>query len=250
MIRAKTVLLVLFVAALALVAQLSLAQEAPWTARDNLGDGYPPGDPSGTIPAADIIFTPDDAAHPVCPPFGACPPAMQITDQYLAFGVDFTVFDGNPPVGVFTDPPDKFGGVNGAGNLDLLTNTCGRIVVVGTQTQGATDLVGIEAGFVGGPNDLLLEVYDVGGAVIGSSIADAGIGADGDLVAFVQLGSPTIASFCVITPTQDTYGLRRIHLNDPTGGVPAMGSAALLAVVVTAALIGLLALDRRRRAIG
>jgi len=94
-----------------------------------------------------------------------------------------------------------------------VTNTCGRIVFFGSQAQATTDLVIIEAGFVGGPSDILLEVYDINGAVIGSSIADDGVGPDGDLVAKVQLGSSTIASFCVITPTVDTYGLRRIHLN-------------------------------------
>ena len=94
------------------------------------------GAPEG-VPTADITFEPTSAAHPTCPPFGACPPAPQITDEYLAFGVDFTPFGGNPPVGVFTDPPDKFGGVSG-GILDLLTPTCGRIVSPGSTTQGTS----------------------------------------------------------------------------------------------------------------
>jgi hypothetical protein len=204
------------VAALALTAlifQPLSAQGAPWTALDNKGVTHPPG---GFVGAAqDVVFTPDNAPHNTCPPFGPCPPGNRTTTEYLAFGVDFTVFGGNPPLGIFSDPPDKFGGVNAAGDLDLITDSCGRIVIPNSQAQATTDLVMIEAGFVGGPGDILLEVYNVGGAVIGSSIADDGIGPDGDLVARVQLGSATIASFCVITPTNDTYGLRRIHLNSP-----------------------------------
>ena len=158
-----------FLVSVALLAQPALAQ-GPVTAQDNQGVADP-GTQQG-VPMADIIFVPDDAAHAVCPPFGACPPADQVTTEYIGFGVDFSVFDGNPPVGVFTDPPDKFGGVNGAGDLDLITDTCGRIVATGSTAQATTDLVVIEAGFVGGPNDILLEVYDLGGSMIGSAILD------------------------------------------------------------------------------
>ena len=245
--RSRIMALVVLLSLVALTSQSLLAQSNSWTVQDNPGAADPPTDLGG-VPTADIIFTPDSAAHAVCPPFGQCPPGLQITNEYNDFGVDFVVFDGHPPMGVFSDPPDKFGGVNGSGDLDLVTDSCGRIVVPGSQSQGATDLVIIEAGFVGGPNDILLEVYDAGGTVIGSSIADDGTGADGDLVAVVQVGGQTIASFCVITPTNDTHGVRRIHLNDPAVDVPAMSPAAVLGLALLMAVVGFLFLRQRKQA--
>jgi hypothetical protein len=175
----------------------------------------------GGFPATDILFQAADAAHPVCPPFGACPPALQITTEYIGFGVDFTQFDGNPPVGVFTDPPDEFGGVNAQEILDLLTDVNGRIVETNTTTQGLTDIICMSAGFVAGPADLLLEAFDAGGNLVGSSIADDGTDPDGRLIAVVDAGAGNnvIASFRVSTPTGDTYGVLRICLNDP-GPIP------------------------------
>ncbi len=168
------------------------------------------------VPVTDIAFDPADAAHPVCTPFAACPPASQVTVEYIAFGVDFTPFGGNPPVGVFTDPPDLFAGVNGAGVIDLVTATCGRIVELGTTTQGLTDFIGVSGGFVGGPSDLLLEAFDNAGVLIGSSIADDGVDGGGYLIAEVPDPSGTIASFCMSTPTADFHGVNFIYLNNPT----------------------------------
>jgi hypothetical protein len=193
------------VAAVVLVAVPSQA-EVTGTPRTRSAQGIPP---------TDITFEPASAAHPTCPAFGACPPGSQITTQYLAFGVDFTVFGGHPPVGVFTDPPDKFGGVNAGGNLDLLTPTCGRIVLVGTSTQGRTNFIATAAGFSGGPQDLLLEAYNNAGALIGSSLADDGVDADGDLIAEVPDPSGQIASFCLSTPTGDAHGVHFVYLNTP-----------------------------------
>jgi len=167
------------------------------------------------VPAADITFEPISAAHPICPPFGPCPPGMQITTHYLAFGVDFTVFNGHPPTGVFSDPPEKFGGVNAQGNLDLVTPDCGRIVVVGTTNQGLTNFLAISAGAVAGAADILLEVFNPAGALIGSSIADDGADGDGDLIAEVSDPTQQIASFCVSSPTLDTYGHHFVYLNTP-----------------------------------
>jgi hypothetical protein len=167
------------------------------------------------VPPVNITFEPASAAHPTCPPFGACPPAQQITTQYLGFGVNFAVFGGHPPVGVFTDPPDKFGGVNSGGILDLITPTCGRIMLVGTSTPGRTNFIGVAAGFSSGPNDLLLEAFNQNGSLIGSSIADDGFDADGDLIAEVPDPNGTIASFCLSTPTGDTHGVHFVYLNTP-----------------------------------
>lgn len=167
------------------------------------------------VPPVDITFEPASAAHPNCPPFGACPPGIQVTIEYLTFGVDFTTFNGHPPVGVFTDPPDKFGGVNASGDLDLVTPTCGRIVLLGTTTQGLTNFIGAAAGAVSGPADILLEAFDGAGGLIGSSIADDGVDADGDLIAEVPDPSGSIASFCVSTPTADTHGVHFIYLDTP-----------------------------------
>ena len=244
--RSRIMALVVLLSLVALTSQSLLAQGDPWTILDNPGPADPPAEPRG-VPTADIIFTPDSAAHSLCPPFAACPPGSQITDEYIDFGVDFTVFNGNPPVGVFIDPPEKFAGVNGSGDLDLVTDSCGRIVVPGSQSQATTDLIIIEAGNVLGPNDILLEVYDAGGTVIGSSIADDGTGEDGDLVAVVQVDGQTIASFCVITPTNDTYGLRRIHLNDPGVGVQTMSPAAILGLALLMAVVGSLFLRQGKQ---
>jgi hypothetical protein len=189
-----------------LVAAIPAAAGVTGAAKGGAAEGVPP---------SDITFEPISAAHPVCPPFGACPPASQVTTEYLAFGVDFTEFNGHPPVGVFDDPPEKFGGVTG-GILDLVTATCGRIVSLGTTTQGVTDFIGMAGGNVGGPSDLLLEAFDAGGGLIGSSIADDGVDADGDLIAEVSDPTNSIASFCVSTPSQDSHGVHFIYLNDPT----------------------------------
>jgi hypothetical protein len=167
------------------------------------------------VPAADITFEPVSAAHPTCPPFGPCPPGSQITTHYVAFGVDFTVFNGHPPTGVFSDPPEKFGGVNAQGDLDLVTPDCGRIVVVGTTNQGLTDFIAIAAGSVAGPADILLEAFNPAGVLIGSSIADDGADADGDLIAEISDPTQQIASFCVSSPTLDTYGHHFVYLNTP-----------------------------------
>jgi hypothetical protein len=167
------------------------------------------------VPAADITFEPISAAHPTCPPFGPCPSGSQITTHYLAFGVDFTVFNGHPPVGVFSDPPEKFGGVNAGGILDLVTPDCGRIVLVGSTTQGVTNFIAIAAGSVGGPTDILLEAFNPAGALIGSSIADDGVDGDGDLIAEFSDPGQQIGSFCVSTPTQDTFGHHFVYLNTP-----------------------------------
>ncbi len=180
--------------------------------------GQPGQQVPGGFPVTDILFQAADAPHPVCPPFGSCPPALQITTEYIGFGVDFTQFDGNPPVGVFTDPPDEFGGVNAQEILDLLTPVNGRIVPVGTTTQGLTDIICMSGGFVAGPNDLLLEAFDAGGNLVGSSFADDGTDPDGRLIAVVDAGpgNNVIASFRVSTPTFDSFGVLRICLNDPT----------------------------------
>lgn len=180
--------------------------------------GEPDQQVPGGFPATDILFQAADAPHPVCPPFGSCPPALQITTEYIGFGVDFTPFDGNPPVGVFTDPPDEFGGVNAQEILDLLTPVNGRIVEVGTTTQGLTDIICMSGGFVAGPSDLLLEAFDAGGGLVGSSFADDGTDPDGRLIAVVDAGAGNnvIASFRVSTPTADTFGVLRICLDDPT----------------------------------
>jgi hypothetical protein len=169
-------------------------------------------------PASDISFIPEDAAHPLCPAFGACPPASQISTEYIGFGVDFSEQPGQPPVGVFADGPltDEWGGVNAVGNLDLQTDVNGRVVWQGTTAQGLTDLIAVTAGFVSSPHDILLEVFNSDGVLIGSSIGDDGFGPDSRHLAIVNLsGDFSIASFRVSTPTSDAYGVRRIYLNTP-----------------------------------
>lgn len=238
----------LFALCLAVLAWPSLASEVvPYTWQDNVArpsvqKGVTPAAGDVVAAAAAIDFTPSDASHTVCPAYGACPPGSQTTTEYIDFGVDFTQFGSHPPVGVFDDGAiPKWGGVNGSGNLDLLTDTCARIVEPGTTTQGVTDYLAVAAGHVEGPSAILLEAYDAGGTLVGSSIGDDGNGTadSGDVLAVVDLsGTPVIASFCVSTPTADNYGVSEIALNTPTAAVPTVAPLGLVGLALLLMIIG------------
>ncbi len=184
-----------------------------------------------------FIFTPMDAPHVNSPPFGPVAPGGVITTEYIDFGVDFTS-TGGPDVAVFDDGGKVFAwtGVNDAGIVDLLTETNGWSVIPGPTDQGTTDMIQIEAGFVGSNDALLLEVFDTGGFLIGSTIFDDGIGPNGRRLGMLNVAG--IASFRVSTPLSDTYGVDTIWLG---AIVPGPGALALMAVG------GVFARRRRRR---
>ncbi|MCP4711038.1 MAG: hypothetical protein GY869_20650, partial [Planctomycetes bacterium] len=61
--------------------------------------------------------------------------------------------------------------------------------------------------------------FDQAGNLLGSSIGDDGYGPEGYSLAVVDLTShpvPAIASFRVSTPSNDTFGVRRIYLESPS----------------------------------
>lgn len=189
-----------------------LASEAPGAAQltGPKGNGATFG-----VPVVDITFEPSDAPHATCKAFGPCPPENFVTTEYLGFGVDFSAWAGHAPVAVFDDPPEKFGGVNDSGILDLFTTTCGRIVVPGSSAAGLTDFIAVAAGLAD-PGGNFLEAFDSGGVLIGSSFNDDGMDADGDLIAEVSDPTNSIAGFCVSTPNKDAFGVHFVYLNDPT----------------------------------
>jgi hypothetical protein len=182
-------------------------------------------------------FSPSDAPHVNSPPFGPVSPGGVITTEYVGFGVDFTSFNGSPDVAVFDDPPEAWTGVNDAGIVDLLTDTFGRIVMPGTTRQGTTDMIQIEAGLLLSDDGLVLEVFDVVGALIGATIFDDGVGPNGRRLAMLDVDG--IASFRVTTPLDDHYGINTIWLGEI---IPA--PASLAAMVIGS---GFACLRRRRR---
>ena len=202
---------------------------------------------------AEISFVPEDAAHPMCPAFGSCPPALQITTEYVGFGVDFTAQPGQPPVGIFDDFPEEWGGVNAAEVLDLLTDVHGRIVVPGSTDQGATDFLAVTAGFVNAPEDILLEAFDADDVLVGSSFGDDGFGPDSRHLAIVDLtGTPVIARFRVTTPTADSFGMRRVYLNNPIAGVdtieiPALNTTGIVILLLLLSGTGVMLLRQYRQ---
>src|SRR4051812_25256728 len=99
---------------------------------------------AGAAQASLITFTPTSAPVAQSPPFG--PLAQALADNYINFGVDFTY--GNTE-GYFDDGGGTFAfaGVNGGGNVDLLSDVDGRIVLTGSHTSATTNFLYAEAGF-------------------------------------------------------------------------------------------------------
>jgi hypothetical protein len=215
----------LFFAVIA-VPQVVLAQE-PFTGLDN-----GPINTGGVVIAqqvGDIIFTPDSISlgpGDVSPPFGTMTRAF--TTEYQDFGVVFgTIPAGDVPTAIFSDPPDAWGGVNTGGVVDLLTPIVGAIVLPGTTTIATTSFLRVEGGYADVGN-LLLEVFDSNGNLLGSTTNDDGTGTYGRTLMILSI--PGISYFRISTPAEDAFGVNEIQLNTPTAisaSTPTVGGLIL-----------------------
>lgn len=163
---------------------------------------------------------------------------------YVGFGVDFSM---GRREGVFCDEylgwsctVQAFGGVDGSGDLDLLTAVDGRIVVPGTLAQGLTSQFYAEAGYAAA-GALLLTVYDIDGNDIGHVLNGSPVGPHGRTTFSITTPTARIASFAISSPGADGFGVDVISLATPIG-VPEPGSLALMGAGMLA-----LGLIRRRR---
>jgi hypothetical protein len=185
--------------------------------------------------AAIIAFVPGDRPVAVGTAFG--PVAEVVGAAFTDFGVDFT--PGNDE-GIFDDPPLAFGGVNAAGEVDLVTDVDGRIVVPGTLTASVTSYFYAEAGDAA-TGSLTLSVFDTDGNLLASVPNGPSTGANGNTTFEITRAIADIASFRI--SGADTYGVNEIRLETPGGDVPVPAPGAL-------ALFGLglagLALSRRK----
>lgn len=185
-------------------------------------------------------FGPDsNPAVAVTPFFGPLAPGGALGTNYIDFGVDFSY---GGVEGFFDDGDiNEFGGINGAGDLDLLTGVDGRIVTLGTLTQSTSNFIFVEAGFAA-PGTLLLQAFDLSNMLIGSQVNTAANGPNGRSVFFIS--TPGIAFFSLTG--SDTFGVAQISINPASlGGVPEPTSWAML--IAGFGLVG--ATLRRRRSV-
>jgi hypothetical protein len=168
----------------------------------------------------------------------------EVGTGYIGFGVDFSR---GGREGVFCDEylgrsciVQAFGGVNGSGDLDLLTGVDGRIVVPGTLAQGLTSQIYAEAGYAAA-GALLLTVYDIDGNGIGHVLNGNPVGPHGRTTFSITAPGAMIASFAISSPGADGFGVDVISLATPIG-IPEPSSLALIG----GGILGL-GLIRRRR---
>ena len=166
---------------------------------------------------AAIAFSPTsiDTTGKVSPLLGAA--TYTVTSDYDGFGVHF----GRPgsPAAIFFDdsasPPQvhAWGGINGSGVVDALAPVNGRVVMPGTGGGAAgTSRITVEGGFAP-EGSLLLEAFDCGGTLIGSTINDDGTGPNGRTL--MTLSTAGIHSFRVSSPANDTFGVDSIEMEEP-----------------------------------
>lgn len=135
-------------------------------------------------------------------------------------GFNTAAYDGPTPAWSFVDAD---------GILSLNEFVGARIVVPATGQPGTTDLMWVEVDLADDAEHVELVCWDSVGKFLGSTHADDGAGADGDLIA--KFEHPGIASFMLMEHhdghghEEEFFGLRRIHLNTPVpgAGVVVMG---------------------------
>lgn len=164
-------------------------------------------------------FVPGDVAVPVSPAGGALVAGGDLGAKYIAYGVDFTW---GGVEGIFSDPPLAFGGVNGAGDIDLLSAVDGRIVLPNTLTTAGTTYLYAEAGFAG-DGSLTLEVFDAAQSLVATLVNGPPLGQFGRTT-FTYTGS-AISYFRI--SGQDSFGVNEILLA-PRGVVPEPMTWALM----------------------
>lgn len=186
--------------------------------------------------AQDISFTPEDGPGVLSEAFEHVLPGGIHSTEYVPFGVDFSGFS----IGAYAGPDAGWSFVDADGILSLNEYVGGRIVMPETGRPGVTDLVWVDADLVDDPDAVQLACWDSMGKFLGVSIADGGVGPDGDLIA--KFEHPGIASFMLLENgghggEEARFGVRRIYLNTP---VPTPGTGGLV-------LVGLFAAARTRR---
>jgi hypothetical protein len=168
-----------------------------------------------------ISFTPDsEPSVAVSLTLQPLAPGGLLGTHYATFGVDFSYRNAE---GIFSDPPNAFGGVNGSGVIDMLAAVDGRIVVPGTLGQGVTDYFYAEAGYAAVGN-LELSVYGIAHQLLGTAFNNLPKGQFGRTT--FAISTPGIAYFSITSPGEDTYGVDEIRLDTPTA-VPELGSWAM-----------------------
>lgn len=162
----------------------------------NLGEVFP-----GAIVTPDSISNP-----PVSPAFGAVIANGLITDQYVGFGLLF----GPARVAIFSDPPNAWGGVNGNGNVDLISPVEASLVKPGNKAIPAiTSHLSVEIGFAA-VGSLTLEAFNLAGVLIGSTQNGNDLGPHGRTLATLDVEG--IHSFRV--SGLDTWGMDQVHFGD------------------------------------
>ena len=179
------------------------------------------------------VVKPGDALVAVSPPFGNA--VALATNQYNAFGLMF----GPAPVAVFNDPPLAWGGVNAAGKVDLVSPVEGFFVLPSTSTNAVTGFVSVEIGNAA-VGSLTLDVYDISGAFLGSTLNDDGFGPHGRSLATLNIAG--IHSFRV--SGNDTWGMNQIEFGNLAAAVPEPETYALM--LMGLGVIGTLARRQRK----
>jgi hypothetical protein len=184
----------------------------------------------GTAWAVPVTHTPLSGPDPApfTTPFGTVTPGNEAGTRYKDFGV---VYDDATAVATFFDPPPAFGGINGGGIVDLLTPVTGRIVLLGTTTQGLTSSVLVTAGNAGA-GDLLLEVFNINYFLLNSAQNVVG----GFSSFGISRSMSDIAYFRVSTPTGDTFGVDEITIETPIGVPEPATTLMALGLAVSAIL--------------
>jgi len=163
----------------------------------------PPPIVSAVVSAPGSIVTPDSILRP--PPLCCLVPDSRVTDQYKSVGLLF----GPTPVGIFSDPPAAWAGVNSNNVLDLISPVEVSFVMPGTNKPATTKHLSVEVGFAA-VGSLLLEAFGAGGVLLGSTANDDGIGPHERTLATLNLDG--ISSFRV--SGNDSWGIDQIEYGE------------------------------------
>lgn len=171
------------------------------------------------FPVSTVRATSAGGPYCVSPSFGAA--TCNVTAQYKAAGLIFGVAVPTQfaaiPVATFLDGGvlASWAGVNGSGNLDLITQVNAQIVIPGTTTPATTDEVNVEAGLAAN-NILVLTCYDINGNLLGTQpfvFPPGFLGPDGRRQA--DIAAPGIAYIVVVTTNPaDPFGVNQYELGD------------------------------------
>jgi hypothetical protein len=176
-------------------------------ARQGGGGNGGSGGGGGTAPG--LVVTPDSipiGQRPnVSPAFGTLVAGGLVTDQYRSKGLIF----GPARVGIFSDPPNAWGGVNSSNNVDLVSPVEWSLVIPGTTSPAKTSSISVEVGF-SAVGSILLEAFGAGGVLLGSTVNDDGTGPHGRTLANLSLSG--MRSFRV--SGEDSWGIDQIEYGD------------------------------------